>query len=127
MDASRLYGSWDLQRWRRIAPDGTEVHPLTEQGRGRILYERAGRMAVFLMNPAWLTADVERGFIAYSGRFKVEDGHVHHLVDFAVRKVLIGHDLVRKVTLRNGLLVLASPSDDPVEGRHELEWRPAAA
>jgi hypothetical protein len=122
INESRLYGAWDLQRWRRIDPDGTESLPHTDKGRGRIIYEPAGRMAAFLVHPDWQTSDVVNGFTAYSGPFEVRDGHVHHMVDFASQRSMVGQDLVRKVTLRDGLLELEAAATDGA-ARHVLEWR----
>jgi hypothetical protein len=122
INESRLYGCWDLHRWRRIDPDGTETLPHTEKGRGRIIYERTGRMAAFLVHPDWPSPNLVNGFTAYSGPFKVEDGHVHHLCDFASQSSMVGQDLVRKVTLSDGLLALEAAATDGA-ARHVLEWR----
>ncbi|HEY3696140.1 lipocalin-like domain-containing protein [Phenylobacterium sp.] len=127
VNESRLYGSWDLQRWRRIAADGSVTLPHTDNGRGRIVYERSGRMAAFLVHPDWPAPGLVNGFTAYSGPFKVEDGSVHHMVDFASQPSMVGKDLVRKVTLRGELLILEAAAIDEAAARHELEWRRVTA
>jgi hypothetical protein len=96
--------------------------PHTASGRGRIIYERDNRMAAFLMHPDWLTTDIDRGFTAYSGPFKVVDGHVHHRVDFSSQRSMVGQDLIRKVTFEDGVLFLEAAAADGA-ARHVLEWR----
>ena len=127
MDAEQLHGTWDLVRWRQIAPDGRETHPFTDRARGRLLYDRSGRVAVFLMHPGWVDGSVDgpvdTGLRAYSGRFTVVDGAVHHLVDMASQRALINTTLVRRATLDHGVLRLDAPAADDQTARHVLEWR----
>jgi hypothetical protein len=123
IEASRLCGAWRLESWRRIAADGSETTPYTTRPLGRIIYEPGGRMAAFMMHPDWPAADVERGNAAYSGRFHVRDGAVHHLVDFASSRAMLGKDLVRQATLTGDLLTLECPAIDDPAAREVLEWR----
>src|SRR5580698_4081975 len=93
LDESSLWGSWSLKRWRRFESDGSETMPHTAKGTGRIIYERSGKMAAFLMHPDWpVSAPVmtPAAFTAYSGAFKVVGDEVHHLCDFSSTRAMIG-------------------------------------
>jgi hypothetical protein len=122
---ARLHGVWELESWRRTTRDGAVSAPYTDRPLGRIIYEPGGRMAAFMMHPGWPDAEIERGAASYSGNYRVENGEVHHLVDFANNRALIGADLVRSVTLDGDRLVLECPAVNEPGAREVLVWRPA--
>jgi hypothetical protein len=123
LDASLLYGSWELTLWRHLDADSNETYPYTKRASGRLIYEPSNRLAVFLMHPGWATGEVSHGFISYSGHFVVSDGEVHHLVDMASQGSLVGQRLIRPVRLEEGSLQLLATAPNDSAGRHILEWR----
>jgi hypothetical protein len=125
LDESSLWGVWTLKRWRRIEPNGDESMPHTVNGCGRIIYERSGKMAAFLMHPDWpATGAVTTppAFTAYSGAYKVVGDEVHHLCDFASNPAMIGQTLVRKASWKDGMIVLKVAATDDASATQVLEW-----
>jgi hypothetical protein len=95
--AERLVGAWVLEAYEAEEPDGSLRAPFGPAPVGLLVYGADGRMAVQVMDPRrprWerrapederrrqLTAAVD-GYIAYAGRYEVEDGAVptvvHHV------------------------------------------------
>jgi hypothetical protein len=122
----RLHGVWELESWRRTSGDGVVSAPYTDAPLGRIIYEPGGRMAAFMMHPGWPHAEIERGAASYSGAYRVENGEVHHLVDFANNRAMIGSDLVRAIAWDGDRLLLSCPAINEPGARDVLVWRPAA-
>lgn len=121
--AEDLYGTWELERFERTNADGSVVTPYTDQPLGRIMYARGARMAAFMMHPDWADKVIERGAASYSGDFWVENGQVHHKVDFASSPALLGSDLVRDITLEEDRVILSCPAIGIPGAREELVWR----
>lgn len=122
-----LWGVWSLRTWRRHDVDGSVSTPLGERGGGRLIYESSGKMAALLMPGGWPTSTEPPGvaFTAYSGGFYLKDGSVHHVVDLATLRTMVGATLPRKASITaDGALVLeaAPTSADPKALRHVLEW-----
>jgi hypothetical protein len=88
-ERSALNGVWQLVSFDQNETDGNITHPYGEMPVGRLTFDAAGRMSVFVMKPgrfasvnttaAITTATVDDlrqiadGFIAYYGDFKVDD------------------------------------------------------
>ena len=123
-----LQGVWELESWRRTAANGVVSAPYSDSPVGRIIYEPGGRMAAFLMHPGWAAGEVERGSASYSGAYRVENGQVHHLVDFASSRAMLGADLVRGIAWEDGRLVLSCEAINATGAHDVLVWRrPAPA
>jgi hypothetical protein len=142
----RLVGSWVLESYEARDPDGTVHAPFGPEPVGLLVYGADGRMAVQAMDPrrpAWArdAPDEERaaeraaaadGYIAYAGRFEVEDGDapvvVHH-VETSLVPNWVGRPQRRAVALDGDRLQLTAPALD-VGGRTTtpvLTWRRGAA
>jgi hypothetical protein len=102
--AERLVGTWLLEAYVSDEPDGTVREPFGPDATGVLVYLPDGRMAVQVMDPRrprWArgadgderraqVAAAAEGYIAYAGRFEVEDGPpavvVHHVEISLVRR-----------------------------------------
>ena len=130
-DADRLFGSWTLVSWRRVAGDGSVSYPHTEQGTGRLIYAPQGKMCGFLMSPLHArrekAGDGQPQFVAYSGRFEVIEGVAFHHVDFASDLRMLSKVLRRRIewlgpdTLK--LITLSAEGASERESAHQLTWR----
>lgn len=88
-DRNSLNGVWQLVSFEQNEPDGNVSYPYGEMPVGRLTFDAAGRMSVFVMKPgrfasvnstaAITTATVDDlrqiadGFMAYYGDFQVDD------------------------------------------------------
>jgi hypothetical protein len=88
-DRNSLNGVWKLVSFEQSEPDGNVSYPYGEMPSGRLTFDAAGRMSVFVMKPgrfasvnttaAITTASVDDlrqiadGFMAYYGDFQVDD------------------------------------------------------
>src|SRR4051812_14520079 len=142
----RLVGSWLLESYEARDPDGTVHEPFGPDPVGLLVYGADGRMAVQAMDPLrppWArhAPDDQRraeraaaadGYIAYAGRFEVEEGAepfvVHH-VETSLVPNWVGRPQRRAVVLDGDRLQLTAPAID-VGGRWDvpvLTWRRSAA
>ena len=142
--ASRLYGTWDLVSFRRLA-DGELLGDVLGPGPvGRLSYTPDGRVTALLMRRArpWpadgdflRTDDARRSaaalaFAAYGGWFEIHGDQVVHHVDISLYPEHVGTDLVRLVRWAGEQLVLCTGRRRTRSGRtmwDELAWRPLAA
>ena len=142
----RLVGSWVLESYEARHRDGTVHEPFGPEPAGLLLYGADGRMAVQAMDPRrprWArdAADEHRraertaavdGYIAYAGRFEVEDGQepfvVHH-VEISLVPNWIGRPQRRAVAFDDDRLRLTAPALDVGGGPAVpvLTWRRDAA
>jgi hypothetical protein len=88
-DRNSLLGTWQLLTFEQMENDGSTSHPYGDMPMGRLTFDAAGRMSVFVMKPGRFasvnsTAAISRasvedlrqiadGFIAYYGEFQVDD------------------------------------------------------
>ena len=88
-DPNSLNGVWQLVSFEQNEPDGNVSYPYGEMPIGRLTFDAAGRISVFVMKPgrfasvnstaAITTATVDDlrqiadGFMAYYGNFQVDD------------------------------------------------------
>lgn len=137
-----LIGAWRLVSWEIAYPaSGRVTRPFGEDAVGLILYTPDGYMSAVLSRldrgrfssqivPRAPDAEKVRafdGYMHYAGRFRVEQGVVHHEVEFALNMNLIGTIQVRNARLSGDLLSLSA--DEPMAGgetrQHRLVWRRA--
>ena len=142
--AERLVGTWLLEAYVSDEPDGTVREPFGPDATGVLVYLPDGRMAVQVMDPRrprWArgadgderraqVAAAAEGYIAYAGRFEVEDGPpavvVHH-VEISLVPNWVGRPQRRFAALDGDRLELSAEPLD-VGGRTEvprLRWRRA--
>ena len=139
MEAAELVGVWRLVSWTARAADGTVTHPFGEGVTGQIIYTAGGEMAVQIAGagrPDHPTEDPFGGsgaqqaaafasYLAYSGRFAVEEDAVVHLVEQSLFPNWVGGAQRRLATLEGGELVLRT-APMAVGGStvvNELRWR----
>ncbi len=88
-DRNNLNGVWQLVSFDQNESDGNISHPYSEMPVGRLTFDAAGRMSVFVMKPGRVasvnstaaiptasTEDLRQiadGFMAYYGDFRVDD------------------------------------------------------
>lgn len=140
----RLVGAWVLESYEACDPDGSVHEPFGPDPVGLLVYGADGRMAVQAMDPRrprWTRGAPEDqrraertaaadGYIAYAGRFELEDGEepvvVHH-VETSLVPNWVGRPQRRAVALDGDRLRLTAPALD-VGGRAGvpvLTWRRA--
>ena len=142
----RLVGAWVLESYEARDPDGTTREPFGPEAAGLLVYGADGRMTVQVMDPRrprWERepTEVERqaeraaaadGYIAYAGRFEVEEGEepfvVHH-VEITLVPNWVGRPQRRAVALDGDRLQLTAPALDVGDGTTVpvLTWRRAGA
>jgi hypothetical protein len=134
--AERLVGTWLLEAYVSDEPDGTVREPFGPDATGVLVYLPDGRMAVQVMDPRrprWArgadgderraqVAAAAEGYIAYAGRFEVEDGPpavvVHH-VEISLVPNWVGRPQRRFAALDGDRLELSAEPLD-VGGRTEV-------
>jgi len=124
---SALYlriGGWQLVKQFNMAKDGSEI-PVALTQRGRISWDRAGRVWVLLYNegrsapanPATPTVDEYRemnaGLMTYFGTYDVDETKqtVTHHLQAAASPALIGTELVRRYEFSGNRVALIFPGE----------------
>jgi hypothetical protein len=120
----QLIGVWQLVKQFNVAKDGSEIAVAPKQ-RGRISWDRAGRVWVLLYNdgrkapanPAMPTADEYRemnsGLMTYFGTYDIDEAKqtVTHHLQAAASPGLIGTDLVRRYEFSGNRVALIFPGE----------------
>jgi hypothetical protein len=120
----QFVGLWQLVRQFNLAKDGSEV-PVAAQQRGRISWDRAGRVWVLLYNegrrapadPRMPTLEEYRemnsGLMTYFGSYEIDEAKqtVTHHLQAAASPALIGTDLVRRYEFSGNRLTLIFPGE----------------
>ena len=136
-----LVGSWALEAFEVELADGTRRFPMGSDADGRLMYGADGRMSATLSvaNRTSLTVDrlesyakapsgekaaAFESYLAYVGRYTVEDAAVVHHVELASVPNIVGVDQRRDATLDGDVLVLRYA----VQGKrgtrtNTLRWR----
>jgi len=134
-----LVGVWRLVWWSARAADGSVTYPFGAQATGQIIYTAGGEMAVQIAAGGRANHPTEDPFggteaeqaaafgsyLAYSGRFAIEEDAVVHLVDQSLFPNWVGSIQRRLASLDGGDLVLATVPME-VGGSmvlNELRWR----
>lgn len=127
-DRNALNGTWELQSFEQNEPDGNVTHPYGEMPIGRLTFDAAGSMSVFVMKPGRFasvnstagiatatTEDLRQiadGFMAYYGDFQVDD-QTHTLitrVEAATIPAWTGSEQKRSYDLAGDTLALITPT-----------------
>ena len=120
---SLFVGAWKLCSFEYQALDGTVFHPYGHEPIGRIFYDKGGEMAAlisrsdrvplscddFIMLPDSEKVALARGFIAYSGKYKVFNDKIIHYTEVSFIPNWIGTEMVRFYTLDGDNLTLKTP------------------
>lgn len=135
-----LQGTWHLVEWT-VTVDDTVTRPFGGQAEGLLTYTDDGRMWATLQRKdrpslgtgtlAAATAEqrgaAAAGYLAYAGRYTVEDGRVTHHVEVSLFPDWVGDDQMRLIGWTDeGDLVLSTPPEKTAAGRtviNRLRWR----
>jgi hypothetical protein len=138
--AAALVGSWSLVSFEAASGGHTE-QPFGADPVGLLTYDRAGKMAVQIMQPGrplFASGDqgdgtVEEvlgaftGYVAYYGTYSVDEAEavVTHRVSASLFPNWVGSEQRRKVLLEESLLTLSTPpmQDRGKEWVFRLVWR----
>ncbi len=141
--ARALIGGWRLVSWRIEYPATRRVtEPFGPAPEGLILYTADGCMSAAMQRPARprlarenlaLVSEADKSaaftsYLQYSGRWHVDGGDVHHVIELAMNPNLLGTRQVRSALLHGDELELGAT--EPLEGssdvrRHRILWRRA--
>ena len=138
---SGLTGRWRLLTWRSVddATGATLGHPFGEAAAGAVVYSPGGWMYGQLSadpRPSMSTSDAIGGpemeraaaystYVAYWGRYEVEDDRIVHHIEHSLFPSWAGAAQVRYFTVVDGILVLRTPRIE-VGGDvvvNELRWQ----
>jgi hypothetical protein len=138
IDKDQLVGSWRLERWATVYPDGSITEPLGAGAQGLLLYAADGWMSACIMSadrpalsranprnaPAGERAAAFDGYFSYAGRWSVRGGRVRHDVTVALNPAMIGTLQWRDAQLAARTLTLSAREAAGGGSRlHELTWR----
>ena len=123
--AHSLVGSWRLASWVGVDDDGTETDSMGPAPEGLLVYAPDGTMITVLGRgnrtrfagddltggSEAARAEAFSGFVAYGGRWSVEDATVRHLVELSLFPNWAGTTQIRRweVDSTGGRLTLTSP------------------
>ena len=133
---SQLVGVWELVSYVDEQDGRENRYPLGAKPEGFLIYTPDGFVSAQLMKPGramfrshdWLGGTAEeyqesgRGYIAYCGRYEVDEEKrtVAHIPSVALLPNLIGGRHLRSVTLCEGKLTLCAMEASTIS---RLEWR----
>lgn len=129
-----LIGSWELQEWKGIRPDGSILYPYGTDARGLLIYTQEGSMSMALSKsdrPELGTDDYSlvadsvirlayTHFFSYSGGFQVDSNQVTHLIEHCKQPDWVGRELVRAFDISGDTLTIRSP--EVIGADHILTW-----
>lgn len=134
-------GSWDLVAFEVELADGRTVFPMGADARGRLMYGADGRMSATLSAADRAPLSVPRleaygrapqaekasafdSFLAYVGRFTLENDAVVHHVELASVPNIVGAKQRREAILEGDSLTLRYAVHGDRGTRHNtLRWR----
>ena len=123
-ERDQFIGVWQVVKQFNLDKDGTEI-PVAPRQRGRISWDRAGRVWVLLYNegrsapadPRMPTIEEYRqmnsGLMTYFGNYQVDEANktiTHHLLA-AANPALAGSDLVRHYEFSGNRVTLIFPGE----------------
>jgi hypothetical protein len=120
MDGAQFVGTWRLVSAQSRSELGEVIYPYGADAGGRLIYTNDGFMAVFIARanrPLFGGNDLLGGtsveqaaaavtFLAYTGRYTVQEGQVIHHVDCSLFPNWVGMDQVRFVQLQGETLTI---------------------
>jgi Lipocalin-like domain len=120
-----VLGAWELVSFvARDTTTGEDRQPLGTAPRGLILYTADGHMS------AQLAESDMRGYIAYGGRFSVDEetATLHHDVTISMMPELLTQPQFRNASVDDDLLTLSATraDDNGVTTHSSLVWRRAS-
>lgn len=136
----QLHGTWHLVEWT-VTVDDTVTRPFGGQAEGLLTYTADGRMWATLQRKdrrplgtgtlAAATAEeraaAAAGYLAYAGRYTLDDGRVTHHVEVSLFPDWVGDDQIRQIGWTDeGDLVLSTLPAQTAAGRtviNRLRWR----
>lgn len=126
VNGESLYGAWRLEAMEHRLGDGPweAARPVS----GRILYDRAGYVAVVIIvhqpDGALPAAPAGDECIAYSGRFEVADRVVRHHIDVSFHTPWVAATQERYVEMDGDRLVLITAPFESRSGPRQsrLKW-----
>lgn len=130
-----LMGSWELQEWKAIRPDGSILHPYGTDASGLLLYTQEGSMSMGLSKAdkphlgtddyASVSDSIIRlaytHFFSYSGGFHIEGNRVTHIIEHCKQPDWVGRELVREFEIHGDTLTIRSP--EVIGADHILTWQ----
>jgi hypothetical protein len=122
-EIAMLTGSWRLETFMVLSPDGSKAEPLGDRPRGMITYGADGSMSVHLVKcSATSGAGVMQAYTAYFGSYTVDLDRavITHHIEGATPDSLAGTQQQRVFELEDDLLVLTTAGSS---GMAELRWR----
>jgi hypothetical protein len=137
---SGLTGRWRLLQWRAVDESGATLgYPFGEAAAGAVVYSPGGWMYGQLSaepRPSMSTSDPVGGpeheraaaystYVAYWGRYEIEDDRIVHHVEQSLFPAWSGGAQVRYFTLSDDVLVLRTPAVE-LRGNlvvNELRWQ----
>lgn len=123
LQAERFIGTWSLDAFEVQLADGTTVHAMGQGALGRLSYDADGRMSAMLSRADRTPLSVPRleaygrapadekvlafdSFMAYAGRYTVEEDAVVHHVELASVPNIVGARQRREACFDGDALVL---------------------
>lgn len=139
LSAGQLIGAWRLVDWR-IEYGRKTSRPFGDDAGGILVYTADGWMSATMWaspRTPWSAASARQAtvasrataaeeYLAYCGRWRLEDDIVVHLVEGSLNPLLAGTRQSRRARLDGDLLVLSADENDAASGaarRHVIEWR----
>lgn len=127
-DRNSLIGVWQLVSFDQTENDGSTSHPYGDMPVGRLTFDAAGRMSVFVMKPGRFASvnstsaiarasvddlrQIADGFVAYYGEFQVDETEKTLItkVEAATIPAWSGSEQKRTYELNGTLLALITPA-----------------
>lgn len=144
LTAADVIGAWELLDFEVHFGDGREpVSPFGRDAQGQLVYSASGKMSAVLSAakraelpierleraakaPPQSKADAFDTYLSYAGRYRVENGNVHHEVELALVPNIVGLEQVRRAHLDEDVLTLSYDVETRRGVQHYvLRWRRA--
>lgn len=141
LPAERFIGTWSLDVFEVELTDGTRVYPMGQGALGRLSYDADGRMSAMLSRADRAPLSVPRleaygrapadekvsafdSFMAYAGRYTLEQDAVVHRVELASVPNIVGARQRREACFDGDALVLRYAVNSSRGTRaHILRWQ----
>lgn len=120
MEQKNIIGSWTLQSFKIISPEG-ESRDWRTNTNGLLIYTSDNYMSVSINGDSSSKKDPSDGFLFYSGKYEIlnNDIIVHHVLN-ASNLERIGKEMKRSASLKKPLLTLTGIGSF---GTAKLVWK----